>query len=123
LPALPHRKAIEDCGEADALLLFQAASCNHQIPAKVYEYLRLRKPILALTSPQGDTAALLNRVRGATILDLADEAGQYRWIPKFLNSIRNGTHELPDPGQVDGYARRHQAFQLAECLSESVSSE
>ncbi len=64
LPPLPYREALCDCAEAHALLLFQAASCNHQIPAKAYEYLRLGKPILALTHPSGDTAALLSAIEG-----------------------------------------------------------
>ena len=68
LSALPYRKALEDCARADALLLFQAASCNHQIPAKAYEYLRLGKPVLALTPVVGDTAKLLEEVGGATLL-------------------------------------------------------
>src|SRR5262245_20192410 len=59
LPALPYGEVLQACADADALLLFQGASCNHQIPAKVYEYLRVAKPILALTDHGGDTAALL----------------------------------------------------------------
>jgi len=46
LPPLPYREALQDSVDADGLLLFQGVSCNHQIPAKAYEYIRLGKPIL-----------------------------------------------------------------------------
>ena len=53
VPHLPYRQALVEMLRADALLLLQAANCNEQIPAKLYEYLRARRPILALTDPAG----------------------------------------------------------------------
>jgi glycosyltransferase involved in cell wall biosynthesis len=123
LPALPYRKALEDCARADAFLLFQAESCNHQIPAKAYEYLRLGKPILALTPVGGDTAKLLEEVGGATIVDLAQEDEIYRAIPRFLISLRDSTHAIPDAQRASRYSRKYQAFQLSQCLSEVLSKE
>ncbi len=121
LPPLSHRKALEDCASADGLLLFQAASCNHQIPAKAYEYLRLGKPVLALTPLEGDTAKLLEEVGGATIVDLGNEENIYETIPNFLNSLRSGTHSLPNTEFVSRYSRKYHASQLAECLTDAVS--
>ncbi len=118
LPALSHRQALQDCADADGFLLFQAASCNHQIPAKVYEYLYLGKPILALTPPEGDTGRVLGEVGGATIVDLADEEGIYRVLGSFVEALRAGRHALPDAEQVMRFSRKYYAKQLAECLSE-----
>ena len=106
------------CADADALLLFQAASCNHQIPAKVYEYLRLQKPILALTPHEGDTAALLDEVGGATVVDLADVAALVSAIPEFINRVRSGRHPLCSSEAVRRYARSRQACDLARTLNE-----
>lgn len=116
-PHIPYRQALGECAEADGLLLFQAANCDHQIPAKAYEYLRLRKPIFALTTRTGDTGALLEEVGGSTIVDLADEDAIYRGLPSFLAALRSGTHSLPDSGRIQRYARRSQAKELAHCLS------
>jgi len=41
LAPLPYRAGLQDSANADGLLLFQAACCDHQIPAKVFEYLRI----------------------------------------------------------------------------------
>jgi glycosyltransferase involved in cell wall biosynthesis len=59
--ALPYRDALAEMLSADALLILQASNCNAQIPAKLYEYLRADRPIVALTDPAGDTAECLRR--------------------------------------------------------------
>lgn len=118
LPALPYRSALQDCADADALLLLQAASCNHQIPAKVYEYLRLRKPILAMTPTDGDTGKLLNETGGATLVNLTAEEEIYQAIPRFLASIQQQNHAMADVEKVRHLSRKYQAWQLSACLRE-----
>lgn len=118
LPAISHREAIEDCMHADALLLFQAASCNHQVPAKVYEYLRLSKPILALTADEGDTASVLRETGGATIVDLSDENVIAAVLPEFIARVRNSAHLLPRLESVQRYNRKNQAIELSHCLDD-----
>jgi hypothetical protein len=101
-------------------LVLQAAVCNAQIPAKAYEYLRLGKPILALTAAEGDTARLLTATGGTTIVELHDEEAIYATLPKFLAAIRSGTHPAPDPVVTRRYERRNHARELAGCL-ESIA--
>lgn len=115
-PHVPYQQSLQECADADALLLFQAANCDHQIPAKAYEYLRVGRPILGLTSRTGDTAALLNEVGGATIIDLAEAGEIHRQLPIFLAAIRSGTHTLADRAKLARYTRENQAADLAQCL-------
>jgi len=117
-PHIPYHQALQECVDADGLLIFQAANCDHQIPAKAYEYLRVRKPILAMTTHTGDTAALLNEAGGATIVKLAEEEDIYRNLPDFLSAVRAGTHLLPRLADVQKYTRRSQTRELAKCLTE-----
>jgi glycosyltransferase involved in cell wall biosynthesis len=120
LPALPYPAALRDAALSDGLLLFQAANCDHQIPAKAYEYLRLGKPILALTSHSGDTAALLQETGGATIVDLTDEEAIFTALPDFLDSLRKRDYAPASFETVQRYARRNQSRTLAETLSQIV---
>jgi glycosyltransferase involved in cell wall biosynthesis len=120
LPALPYPVALRDAASSHGLLLFQAANCDHQIPAKAYEYLRLGKPILALTSHTGDTAALLRETGGATIVDLGDEEAIFQALPGFLGSLRKGEFPLPSFDAVQRYTRKNQSRKLAEALSKIV---
>lgn len=122
LPALPYREALREASGVDALLILQSSSCNHQIPAKAYEYLRLGKPILALTAAEGDTAALLAGCGGTTVVDLLGEDDIYRALPRFLDAVREGTHPLPDPVTASSYTRHHQAGHLARGFSRLLSA-
>ena len=117
LTSLPYREALADSSTADALLLLQDASCNRQIPAKAYEYIRLGRPILALTSADGDTAALLRQTGGATVLDLRDEEAIVAGLPRFLDGLRADRHPVPSAGAVTRFARHVQAAELATLLS------
>jgi glycosyltransferase involved in cell wall biosynthesis len=114
---IPYHQSLQECANADALLLFQAANCDHQIPAKAYEYMRVQRPIFALTSQSGDTANLLNEIGGATIVDLASTDEIYRALPLFLDAIREGIHPVADRSRLESYARHNQAKDLAACLS------
>jgi glycosyltransferase involved in cell wall biosynthesis len=118
LPPLDYHDALRECAEASGLLLLQGPSCDRQIPAKTYEYLRLGKPILALTTPKGDTAGVLSECGGSTIIDLMDEEALYHALPGFLESLRRGRHPLPDPMKTAQYARHNQARELATCLAD-----
>ena len=115
-PHMPYRQALQECAEADGLLLFQAADCDKQIPAKAYEYLRIGKPILALTTQTGDTATLLREVGGATIVNIASEDEIYEGLSSFVDSLRVGTHPIPDKIKIQRYTREAQAGQLAKVL-------
>jgi glycosyltransferase involved in cell wall biosynthesis len=117
-PHMPYRQALQECAEADGLLLFQAADCDKQIPAKAYEYLRIGKPILALTTHTGDTAALLRDVGGATIVNIASEDEIYEGLSSFVDALRVGTHPEPDKKKIQGYTREAQAGQLAKVLDD-----
>lgn len=123
LPSLPYKQSLQECLEADGLLLFQAASCDHQIPAKVYEYLRLCRPVFALTAESGDTAGLLRETGGATIVDLLDEQAIFSALSQFLRVVRDRQHPLPSTGTVQRYDRQRQAAEMAGHLERLVASQ
>jgi len=66
---------------------------------------------------------LLNDMGGTTFVNLQDEEEIYRALPVFLESLRDGTHPLPDRHKILQYARRNQARTLALCLSELTEVE
>ena len=115
-PPIPYRDALREMLRADGLLVLQAANCNEQIPAKVYEYLRCRRPIVGLTDPAGDTAALLRNagVRDIARLDSVEEiAGVLR---RFLDEAQRGAAVLPDDAFVTPASRTNRTRELADLL-------
>ena len=79
--------------------------------------MRLRRPILALTTNEGDTAALLRDVGGATIANMYDKDDIYCAFLNFEAAVRRGIHPLSDPDKINLYSRREQAGELARLLS------
>jgi hypothetical protein len=98
---------------ADGLLIFQAASCNHQIPAKLYEYLRSGRPILALTDPAGDTAATMRECGANTIARLDDAGDIENRLQEFIGMLRARTASGVAPDVASRYPRRAQTANLA----------
>jgi len=86
LPAIPYQAALAEMLCADGLLVLQAANCNDQIPAKIYEYLRCRKPIIGLTDPMGDTAAALKSAGVSAIATLEDPDEILNIMQQFVSN-------------------------------------
>ncbi len=115
-PPIPYRQALSEMLKVDALLVMQASNCNAQIPAKIYEYLRAGKPILALTDPIGDTAGVLREARldGIVRIDSAQEIAQA--LPAFVRDWRLGISALPSTEVVQKASRQGRSVALAAML-------
>ncbi|HEV7814531.1 MAG TPA: glycosyltransferase [Janthinobacterium sp.] len=115
-PALPYRAALAEMLEADGLLLLQARNCNHQIPAKLYEYLRAGRPILALTDPAGDSAAKLRACGIDTLARLDSAEAIAGALPRFLQLARLGEAPLATAATVALQSRAARTIELAALL-------
>jgi glycosyltransferase involved in cell wall biosynthesis len=115
-PPQGYQDALAEMLSADALLLLQGASCNAQIPAKLYEYLRAGRPILALTDPAGDTASALRLAGIDTIgrLDCREDAA--RALLKFLQLCGAGHAPTASQAHVLEQERGARSRQLAALL-------
>jgi len=92
--------------------------CNHQIPAKLYEYLRAGRPILALTDPLGNTADALREAGCHAIVDLADESSIEQGLRKWLHDLRAGLASQPSQTMAARHSRRARTAELATLLDE-----
>lgn len=115
-PPIPYREALSEMLTADGLLILQASNCNNQIPAKLYEYLRTRRPILALTDPSGDTAAALLKVGIDTIAPLDSAPDIIQGLLHFLKLIKNGAAPIASMEEVLAISRRSRTRELANLL-------
>jgi glycosyltransferase involved in cell wall biosynthesis len=116
LPHVAYGEALREMLRADALMLLQAANCNEQIPAKLYEYLRAGRPLLAFTDTRGDTAATLRAAGVAAIasLDRVDDIAAL--IERFAAGDRVGMHA--DQDAVARGSRQARAERLARLLDD-----
>jgi glycosyltransferase involved in cell wall biosynthesis len=111
--AIPYADAVAEMLEVDGLLVLQAASCNHQIPAKVYEYLRAGRPIVGLTDPSGDTAEVL-RQAGVRIIVPLDNKDEIKCaLLDYLEDCASGAPGGPAHSAAQLHSRRARTLELA----------
>ncbi len=115
-PHVPYREALTEMLTADGLLVLQGSSCNCQIPAKIYEYLRARRPVLALTDAAGDTATTLRQAGIDTVGPLDERDGVMASLMDFVTRVRAGTAPLPSDEVVRANSREARAAKLAALL-------
>jgi glycosyltransferase involved in cell wall biosynthesis len=117
-PLQTHAAALQEMQTADGLLLLQAANCNSQIPAKLYEYLRCRRPVLALTDLAGDSAARLRLCGISTIGQLDSASDCARALMHFMTLARQGQAPLASAASIVQQSRSARAGALATLLHE-----
>jgi glycosyltransferase involved in cell wall biosynthesis len=116
---LPREEALLRVARSDLLLLL-AEELTLQIPGKTYEYLRARRPILALTSA-GAPADLLRRTGGAWVVDPDDQEGIVAAVREAYRLRRDGLPApTPDPDLVARFDRRILAGEFAAIFDRAV---
>lgn len=116
---VPYHEAIRALREASVLLLLQDSEDTRSlIPAKAFEYLRIERPILALT-PDSASAEILREWEGCHVVNPRDFASLKERVRLLYNDWQQ------DPGQsarvraVGRYERRSLAGELAGLLDEA----
>ena len=120
LPPIAYRDALQEMRRADGLLILQAANCNAQIPAKLYEYLRAGKPILVLTDPVGDTARVALNAGIESVVALDDASAIADLLERFVRRPSNKT--LAEPGAIAKASRRERTRELAGLLKFAIGA-
>ncbi len=114
LPAIPYREALAEMLRADGLLVLQASNCNDQIPAKLYEYLRAQRPIVAFTDPAGDTAGALANAGIRLIAPLDQSNAIATTLLRFVDCPGNGS--IPSIDAIAAASREGRTSRFAAWL-------
>jgi hypothetical protein len=117
---VPYREALAEMAVADGLLLVQGTPFNNQIPAKVYEYFRARKPIFGLVDHKGETARVLGAGGFEDMAFIDDAAEIASRLEQFLARLRAGTAHVASLELVERSSRAHRARQLAGLFDEVI---
>lgn len=115
-PPIPHAQALHELARADLLLVLQN-DAPLQIPGKLYEYLRIGRPILAVTEG-GATAELIESCRAGWV---AGDAGQIATaLEAAVERLSTARPPAPSPEVVRAFDTRHLTARLA-ALFEAIS--
>lgn len=113
-PGISYEAALTEMLAVDGLIIFQAENCNHQIPAKVYEYLRAKRPIVAFTDLGGDTANLLRQLGVDTIFPLNDKDKITHGLYSFIQKAIGDNAAIAQTNDILRFSRCAATEQLAE---------
>ncbi len=122
-PPIPYRDALAEMLAADALMVFQGYTSNPAIPAKLYEYLRARRPILAFLDSEGDTAKLLRAEGVGTIFPIDDPEAIAAGLADFLKAVEGGGLPVLSTERIRAFDRREGARELAQLLDRYASAQ
>jgi glycosyltransferase involved in cell wall biosynthesis len=115
LPRVSYEAALAELKSAGVLLLLQSSPDTVDlVPAKLFEYLRTGRPVLALV-PEGATSEIMRDVGGGWVVDPADDSGlrdaivtAYRaWSSTSLASL------AVDQARLQKFSRERLAADLA----------
>ncbi len=117
---LPHQKALSHLFAADLLLLIASYGAGSElfVPAKLYEYLACRKPILCLADP-GDCADLILKANAGVIVphsDIEKIVDQLVCIYQLWENDKLSVES--DQELIQTFERRHLTGQLASIFNQ-----
>jgi glycosyltransferase involved in cell wall biosynthesis len=117
LPYLDHTKAVKLLYEADGLcaLLSDVPTAGRVVPAKIFEYMAVKRAILAI-APPGELWDLLRNYPAAYLVEPKDIAGIAACLEREIERHRAGRPVDFHSWDASPFDRRNQAGQLAKIL-------
>ncbi len=120
---LPHREALREMAAADALLflLRDTPGIDDMVPARLYEYLRLGRPVLALAPP--GAAQELVELHGGSVIHPTDVDGLTQALTQIAAGGPLPGAPNPDDPAVRAFERSAQALALGRALTALVDGD
>ena len=112
---MPFDKCFERLMQSHALLLF-AQGQPQAIPGKVFEYLRMNKPILAIID-EGDTKDLLRSSHNCFVANPHEVREVEEKLLKVINTVRENGNQEVSIDHIEQYERRNLTRRLASLLT------
>jgi glycosyltransferase involved in cell wall biosynthesis len=105
---IPHSIAVSYQKQADALLLFTPAlpEFKYEIPAKLFEYLAVRKPIICIADPDNDSAQIVTKMKAGFVIHPEKKAEIKEVIHKIWDLFRKGELRV-NPENLEQYERKN----------------
>lgn len=119
---LPQSEAYKYLFGAHLLLMILGFDSRGKgvIPAKIFEYLPTGRPSLALI-PEGETAEMLRKYDGGTIVTAPDAEQVARGIDVYYQQYLRDPIVIPRVRVIEEYTRRYQTSQLASLLDLAIA--
>jgi len=120
---LDHASTIQAMRAADLLLLVANTTPGAEatVPGKLFEYLAVGRPVLAIAPPDSSTADVLNQTGGGWLAPSGDPAAIACVLEKAFKANEDATSKTPEPGHVAHFDRRVLTRDLARIFGQAGS--
>ncbi|MBC8484776.1 MAG: glycosyltransferase [Bacteroidetes bacterium] len=104
---IPHRECLQELSKSHILLLTRSDERGNEviIPAKLFEYLAIRRSILALI-PEGEASKIIYQTKSGMVIPPNDISKIKRAILNFYNEYKKGSLHLEQNRSLNQYERR-----------------
>lgn len=116
---LPHQKGLKKLSSSQLLLLplNDAPNVMGILPGKMYEYMALRRPILALGPIKADYAHIINETNSGKVHDFNDSQKIQESILGYFELFQNKQLEV-DSNSFEKYSRKNLAKKIVDLTTE-----
>jgi FkbM family methyltransferase len=113
---LNHKESLINANKADVLLLIVGPGEKNKAmyPGKIFEYLRLKKPILSLAPQNGVVDNLIKENKSGFNIDFCNTDGMKRCILKLYKAWQNKNYSLPDNEDIKRFERKNLTKRISE---------
>ncbi len=118
---LPHKEVMPFQKKAQVLYIpaSNVFSAKLQLPAKLFEYLAAKRPILCIAPEVSDVALIINDTKAGYVSDFYDKAKFKQNVETLFQAYQNGTLQV-EPQGVAQYARRNLTEKMAKVLNKMI---
>ncbi len=117
IPPVSHEKAIDYMHQSDALLLIHPTNRRKGVyTGKLFEYMAVLKPIIALVDEQDVAAQLIQKAHSGYVSDSNDIKKIEKNILEAYRIWEEGTHLQPDIQIIKKHHRKEQAKRLQNLI-------
>ena len=118
---LNHDKAIKKAASCIILLLVipKVESNKGILTGKIFEYLALKRPILAIGPVDGDAAKILDETGAGKMFDYSDANGISQFLKLKIDETQK-PEQISETSGINKYSRRALTGELVQILEKSV---
>lgn len=122
---LSHKDSITSAMNADLLIHFgfEGAGTDFGYCGKLFEYLRMKKPILSFSTKGGVLDKVFQETHSGKNFDYRDEPGIAEYLLEMYDAWEQGTEAIhPNEEEIKKYDRENLTFKLASVFNEVLNS-
>ncbi|WFA09127.1 glycosyltransferase [Tissierella sp. Yu-01] len=121
---LPHKESIQMLYNSDIILLVigKGKGSKNFYTGKIFEYIRVDRPILGIVPPDGAAAQVINETKTGKVVDPDDIQGVSSILEYYFNNwLEDKKIHNPDWDKIRNYSRKTQTEKLAHIINTQLS--